>query len=50
MDQSGPETDDSRSEISEDSHVAPEEQISDSAKLREAFQNVGISLYHGDTE
>ncbi|KAJ5824162.1 hypothetical protein N7447_006502 [Penicillium robsamsonii] len=39
MDSSGPETDDSRSEVSEDSHGPPEEQISDSVKLREAFQN-----------
>ncbi|KAJ5446389.1 hypothetical protein N7491_002471 [Penicillium cf. griseofulvum] len=39
MDPSGAETDDSRSEISEDSHGPLEEQISDSAKLREAFQN-----------
>ncbi|KAF7524506.1 hypothetical protein PCG10_005766 [Penicillium crustosum] len=38
MDPSGPETDDSRSDVSEDSHVLPEP-ISDSAKLREAFQN-----------
>lgn len=43
MDPSGPETDDSRSEVSEDDHIVPEP-ISDSAKLREAFQNVGTSL------
>lgn len=48
MDSSGPETDDSRSEISEDSQVSPEEPISDSAKLREAFQNVR-SLYNVET-
>ncbi|KAJ5373963.1 hypothetical protein N7517_005969 [Penicillium concentricum] len=48
MDPSGPETDDSRSEISEDSQGPPEEQISDSAKLREAFQNRKIRLrLHG---
>ncbi|KAJ5696618.1 hypothetical protein N7536_007030 [Penicillium majusculum] len=47
MDPSGPETDDSRSEVSEDSHVLPEP-ISDSAKLREAFQNRKIRLrLHG---
>ncbi|KAJ5170392.1 uncharacterized protein N7500_003175 [Penicillium coprophilum] len=40
MDPSGPETDDSRSEISEDSHASLRDQLSDSAKLREAFQNV----------
>lgn len=45
MDPSGPETDDSLSEVSEDSHFSPEP-ISDSAKLREAFQNVGVSLYN----
>lgn len=48
MDPSGPETDDSRSEVSEDGHVSPEP-ISDSAKLREAFQNVGIPLYNAGT-
>ncbi|KAJ5206896.1 hypothetical protein N7472_003344 [Penicillium cf. griseofulvum] len=48
MDPSGAETDDSRSEISEDSHGPLEEQISDSAKLREAFQNRKIRLrLHG---
>ncbi|KOS42226.1 hypothetical protein ACN38_g6876 [Penicillium nordicum] len=47
MDPSGPETDDSRSEVSEDGHVSPEP-ISDSAKLREAFQNRKIRLrLHG---
>ena len=48
MDPSGPETDDSRSEMSEDSQVSPEEPLSDSAKLRQAFQNVGI-LYNVET-
>ncbi|KAJ5498121.1 hypothetical protein N7453_007172 [Penicillium expansum] len=44
MDPSGPVTDDSRS----DSHVSLEEPISDSAKLREAFQNRKIRLrLHG---
>ncbi|CAI7663373.1 unnamed protein product [Penicillium glandicola] len=48
MDPSGPETDDSRSEVSADSHGPPEEPISDSAKLREAFQNHKIRLrLHG---
>ncbi|KAJ5228450.1 hypothetical protein N7489_009158 [Penicillium chrysogenum] len=48
MDPSGPETDDSRSEMSEDSQVSPEEPISDSAKLRQAFQNRKIRLrLHG---
>ncbi|KAJ5788265.1 hypothetical protein N7457_003255 [Penicillium paradoxum] len=48
MGPSGPETDDSRSEISQDSHVTAEERISDSAKLREAFQNRKIRLrLHG---
>ncbi|KAJ5142846.1 uncharacterized protein N7515_001633 [Penicillium bovifimosum] len=48
MDPSGPETDDSRSESSQDSRVSPEEQISDSAKLREAFQKRKIRLrLHG---
>jgi hypothetical protein len=41
----GPETDDSRSEISDEGSVPAsvplEEQMSDSAKLQEAFQNVG---------
>ncbi|OQD64623.1 hypothetical protein PENPOL_c007G00012 [Penicillium polonicum] len=47
MDPSGPETDDSRSEVSEDGHVLPEP-VSDSAKLREAFQNRKIRLrLHG---
>ncbi|KAJ5543289.1 hypothetical protein N7535_005717 [Penicillium sp. DV-2018c] len=47
-DPSGPETDDSRSESSQDSHVSPKERISDSAKLREAFQNRKIRLrLHG---
>ncbi|CAG8909402.1 unnamed protein product [Penicillium egyptiacum] len=48
MDPSGPETDDARSEMSEDSQDLPKEPISDSAKLREAFQNRKIRLrLHG---
>ncbi|KAJ5617761.1 hypothetical protein N7537_002875 [Penicillium hordei] len=47
MDPSGPETDDSRSEVSVDSHVLSEP-VPDSAKLREAFQNRKIRLrLHG---
>jgi hypothetical protein len=44
---SGPDTDDSRSEISEGSvsaSVPLEKQLSDSAKLHEAFQNVRLHL------
>ncbi|OQD82717.1 hypothetical protein PENANT_c020G10126 [Penicillium antarcticum] len=49
---SGPETDDSRSEISDEGSVRPsvplEKQISDSAKLHQAFQNGKIRLrLHG---
>lgn len=44
MDPSLPETDDSRSDISDDNLVSTSEPVSDSAKLREAFQNVGVEL------
>ncbi|KAJ5096036.1 hypothetical protein NUU61_005392 [Penicillium alfredii] len=47
LDQSLPETDDSRSEVS-DEPASPIEQISDSARLREAFRNRKIRLrLHG---